>query len=63
MGLPNSRGLRQSYVEANENLAYIVSDIAEAVRALDCKLVLDILFIYVIEKHCWVRLGALGLHQ
>ena len=49
VGLLNSRGLRQSYVEADEKLAYIVSDIAEAVRALDCRLVLDILFIHVIE--------------
>ena len=49
VGLPTSRGLRQSYVEANENFAYIVSDIAKAVRALDCRLALDILFIYVIQ--------------
>ena len=49
MGLPTSRGPRQSYVEANENLASVLPDIAEAVRALDCKVDLDILFIYVIE--------------
>ena len=49
MGLPISCGLRHSYVEANENFASVVPDIAEAVRTLDCKLDLNILFIYVIE--------------